>query len=42
MNNFKANYDKILEVLREIDKIESYIDQIYKPKLSDKELKSLI
>lgn len=38
MNNFRANYDKILEVLVSITKIESFLKQIRKPKLKDIEL----
>lgn len=38
MNDFKANYDKILEVLRIITKKESFLTQIRKPKLKDIEL----
>ena len=41
MHNFLANYEKILGVLREIDEKESYLFQIRKPKLSDKELLAL-
>lgn len=38
MNDFKANYDKILEVLRIITKKESFLIQIREPKLKDIEL----
>ena len=38
MHNFKANYDKILEVLNQIETKDNYHHQIRKPKLSDKEL----
>jgi hypothetical protein len=38
MNNFKANYNKILEVLQTITKKESFLIQIRKPKLKDIEL----
>ena len=38
MHNFKANYDKILEVLNQIEIKDNYQHQIRKPKLSDKEL----
>jgi len=38
MNDFRANYNKILEVLRVITKKESFITQIRKPKLTDIEL----
>jgi hypothetical protein len=38
MNDFKANYNKILEVLRVITKKESFLTQIRKPKLTDIEL----
>jgi hypothetical protein len=38
MHNFKANYDKILEVLNQLEIKDNYLHQIRKPKLSDKEL----
>lgn len=38
MNDFKANYDKILEVLKLITKKESFLTQIRTPKLKDIEL----
>jgi hypothetical protein len=38
MNDFRANYDKILEVLRVITEKESFLTQIRKPKLTDIEL----
>ena len=38
MNDFRANYDKILEVLGTITKKENFLVQIRKPKLSDIEL----
>lgn len=38
MHNFQANYDKIFEILNKIEKLNSFIVQIRKPKLSDKEL----
>jgi len=38
MHNFRTNYAKILEVLREIDDKDSFVHQIRQPKLSDKEL----
>ncbi len=38
MHNFQANYDKIFKVLNKIEKLNSFIVQIRKPKLSDKEL----
>ena len=38
MHNFQANYDKILKVLQELDSEMSYLRQIRKPKLRDKEL----
>ena len=38
MNDFKANYDKILEVLQIITEKESFLKQIRKPKLKDIEL----
>jgi len=38
MNDFRANYDKILEVLQYITEKESFVKQIRKPKLKDIEL----
>ena len=38
MNDFKANYDKILKVLRIITTKESFLTQIREPKLKDIEL----
>lgn len=38
MNNFKANYDKILEVLTSITKTEQFLKQKRKPRLKDIEL----
>jgi len=38
MNDFKATYDKILEVLQIVSKKESFLTQIRKPKLKDIEL----
>ena len=38
MNDFKANYEKILEVLQTITKKENFLNQIRKPKLKDIEL----
>jgi hypothetical protein len=38
MNNFKANYDKILEVLTSITDRDSFLKQKRKPKLKDIEL----
>ena len=38
MNNFKANYDKILEVLHSEIKREQFIKQKRKPQLKDIEL----
>jgi len=38
MHNFKANYDKILEVLNQIEIKDNYVHQIRKPRLRDKEL----
>lgn len=38
MNNFRVNYDKILEILVSITKIENFLKQIRKPKLKDIEL----
>ena len=41
MHNFQANYDKILQVLNTIESRNSFITQIRKPKLCDKELISI-
>jgi len=41
MNNFKANYNKILEVLQTITKIENFLNQKRKPKLKDIELMAM-
>ncbi|CAM1333307.1 IS982 family transposase [Tenacibaculum aestuariivivum] len=41
MHNFQANYDKILQVLNSIESKNSFLVQIRKPKLSDKELISI-
>jgi hypothetical protein len=38
MNNFKANYNKILEVLKSITKKEQFLKQKRRPKLKDIEL----
>jgi len=38
MSDFRANYDKILEVLQTITKKESFLTQIREPKLKDIEL----
>jgi len=38
MNNFKSNYDKILEILKTITEKESFLVQIREPKLKDIEL----
>ncbi len=38
MNSFKANYDKILEILKSITNKERFLTQIRKPKLKDIEL----
>ena len=38
MNNFRANYEKILEVLRSITEKEQFLRQNRKPKLKDIEL----
>ena len=38
MNDFTANYEKILEVLQSITKKENFLNQIRKPKLKDIEL----
>ena len=41
MHNFQANYDKILQVLNSIEPRNSFLTQIRKPKMSDKELISM-
>jgi hypothetical protein len=38
MQNFRANYDKILEVLDQVEPKYDFLKQIRKPKLRDKEL----
>lgn len=38
MHNFRANYEKILQVLNEIEPKDSFLFQIRTPKLTDKEL----
>ena len=38
MHNFQTNYDKILQVLNSIEPRNSFLVQIRKPKLLDKEL----
>ncbi len=38
MHNFKANYDKILDILNEIEEKSNFLQQIGLPKLTDKEL----
>ena len=38
MNNFEANYNKILEILKTITEKENFLTQIRKPKLNDIEL----
>lgn len=38
MNNFSANYAKILETIRQIEHKMNFLNQIRKPKLSDIEL----
>ena len=38
MHDFKANYDKILDVLQQIESNSNFIPQKKKPKLSDREL----
>lgn len=38
MNNFRANYDKILKILKTITQKEHFLKQIRKPKLKDIEL----
>jgi len=41
MNNLEENYNKILKVLRKIDKRESFRKQIRNPKMSDNEIIAL-
>ncbi len=41
MNNFRANYNKILEVLSTITKKEGFLLQKRKPKLKDIELTAM-
>ncbi|MFV0140919.1 IS982 family transposase, partial [Empedobacter falsenii] len=42
MHNFRANYDKILEVLKSLDlESENFLFQIRKPRLSDLEIVAL-
>ena len=41
MSNFKANYNKILEGLQTITKIENFLNQKRKPKLKDIELMAM-
>jgi|GEM_PF-5968606 len=38
MNNFSANYDKILETIKQIESKMNYLSQMRKPRLSDIEL----
>jgi len=38
MNNFSANYEKILETLQKVENKMNYLHQVRKPKLSDMEL----
>lgn len=38
MHNFQSNYDKILSVLNQIEERSNFLNQIRKPRLSDKEL----
>jgi len=38
MNSFSGSYNKILEILHKIEKKDNFLNQIRKPKLSDKEL----
>ena len=38
MNNFSTNYEKILDILRNIEQKMNFLNQIRKPKLSDIEL----
>ncbi len=38
MHNFKANYDKILDILNKIEEKSNFLQQIRLPKLTDKEL----
>ena len=41
MNNFSANYEKILDTLQNVEHKTNFINQIRKPKLSDIELISI-
>lgn len=38
MNNFSANYEKILEILQQVEVRMNFLNQKRKPKLSDIEL----
>ncbi len=38
MHNFKANYDKILDILNEVEEKYNFLRQIRLSKLTDKEL----
>lgn len=38
MHNFEANYEKILEVLNDVESKTNFLHQIRRPRLSDKEL----
>jgi len=38
MNNFSANYEKVLDILQKIELKKNFLNQIRIPKLSDIEL----
>ncbi len=42
MSNLEASYNKILITINNIEKQESFLPQIRKPKLKDKEVVSLV
>lgn len=39
MNNFSRNYEKILKTLQSVESSMSFLNQIRKPKLSDKTIR---
>ena len=41
MNNFSANYEKVLGILQQVEQQKNFLNQIRIPKLSDIELISL-
>jgi len=41
MNNFSANYRKILDILEQLEPKKNFLNQLRKPKLSDIELISM-